>query len=96
MVEPGRTELSLVWNRGAGKRHHLRPSPSQNPKGNQFLAWNLLAPHKHPTLCFSEFILPTGLPPSGCRRAPPKVDHLRQSELSLALPPLCTLRIHPG
>ena len=41
-------------------------------------------------------IPPMGLPPSWCHRAPPEADHQRQSELSLPLPPLCTLWIHPG
>ena len=52
VVEPQTTELSLAGNRGTRQRHLPRPSPSQNPKGNQFLPGNLLAPRKHPTLCF--------------------------------------------
>ena len=62
VVEPRRTELSLVGNKGAGKRHLPHPSPSQNPKKNQFLSWNLLAQFKHPTLCF-------------CGSSPPRVCH---------------------
>ena len=37
-----------------------------------------------------------GLPPSRCYRAPPARDHRQQSKLSLPLPPLCTLQIHPS
>ena len=36
------------------------------------------------------------LTPSRCHRAPPEVDHLRRSELSLPLLPLCTLPTHPS
>ena len=88
VVEPWTAELSLVGNKGAGKRHLPRPSPSQN----------LLAPCKHPTLCFCGSIPPVavGVTPSQRPRAPPEVDHLRKSELSLPLPPLCTLQIHPA
>ena len=98
VVEPRRTELSLVGNKGAGKRHLPRPSPSQNPKGNQFPSRKLLALHKHPRLCFCGFIPPKGLPVSlpvlqgPSRRGPRRW----KSELSLPLPPLCTLWIHPG
>ena len=52
VVEPRMTERSLERNKGAHQRHLPRPSPSQNPKGNQFLPGNLLAPRKHPMLCF--------------------------------------------
>ena len=97
VVEPQTTELSLAGDKGACQRHLPRPSPSQNPKGNQFLPGNLFAPRKHPTLCFCRSIPPAaGLTPSWCRRAPPKDDHERISELSLPLPPLCTLPIHPS
>ena len=98
VVEPRTTELSLAGNKGTRQRHLPRPSLSQNPKGNQFLSGNLLALHKqHPTLCFCGSIPPAavGLTPSPCHRAPPKADHGRISELSLPLPPLCTLPIHP-
>ena len=75
----------------------LAPSPSQNPKGNQFLPGNLLAPRKHPTLCFcGATALAVGLTPSRCHRAPPEADHQRIGELSLPLLPLCTLLIHPS
>ena len=80
-----------------GRKHHLPlPAPSRNPKGNQFPSLNLLALRKHPTLCFCGSIPPTGLPPFWCCRASPTGDHHQQSELSLPLLPLCTLRIHPG
>ena len=60
-----RTELSLAGNKGARQRHLPCPSPSQNPKGNQFLPGNLLASRKHPTLCFCGSIpLVMGLTPS--------------------------------
>ena len=89
VVEPWSTELSLAGNKGARQHHLPSPSPSQNPKGNQFLPGNLLAPRKHPTLCFCGSIPPAaGLTPSWCHRAPPKADHGRISELSLPLPPL--------
>ena len=90
------TELSSVGNKGAPQRHLPRPSPSQNPKENQFLPGNLLAPLKHPTLCFCGSIPPVSLTPSSCHRAPPEVDHLRRSELSLPLLPPCTLSTHPS
>ena len=97
VVEPRTTEHSLAGNKGARQRHLPHPSPSGNPKGNQFLSGNLLAPHKHPTLCFCRSIpLAAGLTPSRCHRAPPEADHLRKSELSLPLPPLCTLPFHPS
>ena len=96
VVEPWKTELSSVGNKGAGQRHLPRPSPSRNPKGNQFPSLNLLAPHKHPTLCFCGSIPLTGRPPSWCCRTPPIGDHLWKSDLSLPLPPLCTLWIHHG
>ena len=65
VVEPRRTELSLAGNKGAHQRHLSHPFPSQNPKGNQFLSGNLLAPRKHPTLCFCGSIPPVaGLTPS--------------------------------
>ena len=50
VVEPWTTERSLAGNKGAHQCHLPHPSPSQNPKGNQFLSGNLPAPHKHPTL----------------------------------------------
>ena len=96
IVEFRATELSLAGKKGAHQRHLPRPHPSQNPKGKQFLSGNLLAPHKHPTLCFCESIPLAGLNPSRCRRAPPKAELQRKSELSLPLPPLCTLPIHPS
>ena len=96
VVEPPMTELGLAGNKGARQRHPPRPSLSQNPKGNHFLSGNLLAPRKHPMLCFCESIPPADLTTSWCRRAPPKADHQRKSELSLRLPPLCTLLIHPS
>ena len=74
VVEPLMTELSLAGNKGARQRHLPRPSPSPNPKGNQFLSGNFLAPHKHPMLCFCGSIPLEGLTPSRCRRAPPKAD----------------------
>ena len=97
-VEPGKTDLSSEGNKGTGQRHLPHPSPSQNPKGNQFLSPNLLAQHKHPMLCFCGSIPPTGLPtpPTWCCSTPPAGDHLWQNELSLPLLPLCTLRIDPG
>ena len=73
LLSPLMTELSLVGNKGACQRHLPHPSPSQNPKGNQFLPRNLLALHKHPTLCFCGATPPTaGLTPSRCHRAPLK------------------------
>ena len=44
VVEPRRTELNLEGNKGTGKLHLPHPSPSQNPKGNQFPSGILLAP----------------------------------------------------
>ena len=79
VVEPQTTELSLAGNKGARQRHLPSPAPSQNPKGNQFLSGNLLAPRKHPKLCFCGSIPLMGLPPSRCYRAPPKGDHPWQS-----------------
>ena len=97
VAEAQTTELSLVGNKGARQRHLPHPSPSQNPKGNQFLPGNLLALHKHPTLCFCRATPPAAsLTPSRCHRAPPEVDHLRRSDLSLPLLPLCTLPTHPS
>ena len=96
VVEPLPTELSLVGNKGARQHHLPRPSPSQNPKGNQFLPGNLLAPRKHPKLCFCGSIPLAGLTPSWCCRAPLKVELRRKSELSLPLLPLCTLPINPS
>ena len=87
---------SSAGNKGAAQCHLPHPSSSQNPKGNQFPSRNLLAPRKHPTLCFCGSIPLTGLPPSRCHRAPPEVDLRRKSELNLPLPPLCTLPIHPS
>ena len=95
VVEPQKTERSLAGNKGALQHHLPRPFPSQNPKGNQFLSGNLLASRKHPMLCFFfGSIPPAGLTPSLCHRSPPKADLRRKIELSLPLPPLCTLRIH--
>ena len=75
VVEPRTTERSMAGNKGASQRHLPRPSHSQNPKGNRFLSGHLLAPHKHPTLCFCGSIpLAAGLKPSRCRRAPPEAD----------------------
>ena len=96
VVELWTTERSLVGNKGARQRHFPCPSPSQNPKGNQFLPGNLLTLGKHPTLCFCGSIPPVGLTPCWCRRAPPEADLRRKSELSLPLLPLCTLPIHPS
>ena len=91
------TELSLVGNKGARQNHLPRPSPNQNPKGNQFLPGNLPAPPKHPKLCFCGATpLAAGLTPSHCHRAPPEVDPRRRSELSLPLLPLCTLLPTPA
>ena len=81
---------------GTHQCHHPHPSPSQNPKGNRFLPGNLLAPRKHPTLCFCGSNPLVGLTPSRCHRAPPETGHQRKSKLSLPLPPLCTLPIHPS
>ena len=96
LLSPRRQSSARRGNKGSGKCHLLRPSPSQNPKGNQFLPGNLLAPRKHPTLCFCGSIPPTGLPLSWCYRAPPAEDHRWQSELSLPLLPPCTLPTHPS
>ena len=97
LLSPRMTELSLVGNKGARQHHLPCPSPSQNPKGNQFLPGNLLALRKHPMLCFCRATPPAaGLTPSRCHRAPPEVDHLRRSELSLPLLPPCTLPTHPS
>ena len=96
VVEPWTTERSLVGNKGAHQRHLPRPSPSQNPKGNQFLSGNLRALCKHPTLCFCGSIPPAGLTPSWCHRAHPEADIQRKRELSLPLPPLCTWPINPS
>ena len=40
VVEPRTTELSLAGNKRTRQHHLPRPSPSQNPKGNQFLPGN--------------------------------------------------------
>ena len=82
MVE-SQKDRTLQGNKGTGKHHFPLPFPSRNFKGNQFPPPNLLVPCK-------------GLPPSQCCGAPPIGDHLQQSKLSLPLPPLCTLRIHPA
>ena len=85
---------------GGEQRHSPTPSPSLIPQPKYqkepVPAGNLLAPCKHPTLCFCGSIPPVGLTPSPCPRAPPEVDLQRKSELSLPLPPLCTLPIHPS
>ena len=96
VVEPRRTEHSLAGNKGTCQHHLPCPFPSQNPTGNQFLPGNLHAPHKHPVLCYCGSIPLAGLTPSWCRRAPPEVDLQRKGELSLPLPPLCTLRSTPA
>ena len=97
MLSPWTAELSLAGNKGASQRHPPHPSPSQNPKGNQFLPGNLPAPPKHPKLCFCGATpLAAGLTPSHCHRAPPEVDPRRRSELSLPLLPLCTLLPTPA
>ena len=97
LLSPRMTQLSLAGNKGARQRHLPRLSPSQNLKGNQFLPGNLLALRKHPTLCFCTATPPVaGLTPSYCHRAPPEVDYLRRSELSLPFLPLCTLPTHPS
>ena len=76
-MSPGQTELSSAGNKGARQSHIPLPSTSQNPKGNQFPSRNLLAPRKHPTLCFCGSIPPTGLlaslpvPQGPSRREPP-------------------------
>ena len=95
VAEPRTTELSLARNKGAHQHHLPCPSPNQNPKGNQFLPGNLLALRKYPTLCLCGATpLAAGLTPSRCHRAPPEVDHLRRSDLSLPLLLLCTLPTH--
>ena len=97
LLSPRTTELSLAGNKGSHQRHLPHPSPSQNPKGNQFLPGNLLALPKHSTLCFCGATPPeAGLTPSRCHRAPPEVDHLRRSELSLPLLPPCSLPTQPS
>ena len=96
VVEPRTTELSLVGNKSTHQGHLPRPSPCQKPKGNQFLPGNLLALHKHPTLCFCGSIPLAGLTPSQCCRAPPEAELRRKSKLSLPLPPPCTLPNHPA
>ena len=97
MLSPRKTQLSLLGNKGASQCDLPRPSSSQNPKGNQFLPGNLLALRKHPTLCFCTANPPAaGLTPSRCHRAPPEVDHLRRSKLSLPLLPPCNLPTHPS
>ena len=63
-VEPWKTELSSVGNKGAGQCHLPLSSPSQNPKGSQFPSRKLLALCKHPMLCFCGSSLPMALPPS--------------------------------
>ena len=40
--------------------------PPANPKGNRFLPGNLLAPRKHPLLCFCRSLPPVGLTPARC------------------------------
>ena len=97
VVEPQKTELSLggEGNKDPGQCHLPLPSPSQNSKGNQFPSRNLLAPGKHPTLCFCGSIPPMGHPLlvlwGLSHRGPPQ-----QRERSLPMLPLCTLWIHPG
>ena len=78
------------------KRHLPHPTPQPKSQREPVPFTNLLALHKHPTLCFCGSIPPTGLPPSRCHRAPPETDHRRQRELSLPLLLLCTLQIHPS
>ena len=75
VVEPQMTELSLAGNKGTLQRHLPHPPPSQNPKGKQFLSGNLLAPRKHPMLCFCGSTPSAGLTPSWCHRAPAEADH---------------------
>ena len=60
-VEPWKTKFSSARNKGTGLHQLSHPSPSQNSKGNQFLSLNLLAPRKHPTLCFCGSIPLKGL-----------------------------------
>ena len=74
MLSSRTTELSLVGNKGASQCDLPRPSLSQNPKGNRFLLGNLLAPHKHPTLCFCGSIPPVaGLTPPDATGPLPKL-----------------------
>ena len=86
----------MVGNKGARQRHLPHPSPSQYPKGNQFLQGNLLKLSKHPTQCFCRSIPPGGQTPSRCHRAPPEADLQRKNELSLPLHPCAPCRSAPA
>ena len=96
VVEPRKTELSSEGNKAAGQRHFPLSSPSRNPKGNQFPSPILLAPCKHPTLCFCGSIPLMGLPPSWSCRAPPAGDHQGQSQLSLPFCPRAPCQSTPA
>ena len=95
-VEPQKTEFSLAGNKGPGQRHLSLPPPSRNPKGNQFLSLNLLAQYKHPMLCFYGSIPLTGLPAPDLVLQYPSRRSVTTKRTKSALPPLCTLHIHPG
>ena len=77
MLSPG-VQNSAPWGTKAlASTISLTYPPSRNPKGNRFPSPNLLAPRKHPTLCFCGSLPPTGLPASlpelqgPSRRGPP-------------------------
>ena len=76
-VEPWKTELSSVGNKGTGKRHVPLPSPSRNPKGSQFtkVAWTVETPNVvllwiHPSYGSASLLVLQG--PS--HRGPPIAD----------------------
>ena len=57
VVEPRRTELSLVGNKGTCQRHLPHPFPQPKSQRDPVPIMNLLAPPKHPMLCFCGSIL---------------------------------------
>ena len=97
LLSPGRQSSAQQGTKVLASTITLSHPPARVPKGMN--SQNLLAPRKHPMLCFCRSIPPMCLPPSWCYRSPPAGDHQmakQQTELSLPLLLLCTLLIHPG
>ena len=73
LLSPGRQRSVRQGTEALASAISLSHPPATTPKGTS--SPNLLAPHKHPTLCLCGSNPPTGQPPSRCCRAPCAGDH---------------------
>ena len=95
LLSPKRQSSARWGTKALGNTISIAHPPAKIPKGTSCQQELACTVQTHNAVLL--WIHPSNASASlRCHWAPLEADHQRQSELSLPLPPLCTLQIHPG